>query len=109
MSAPSSTPTNPVNVRLALPLFRVGLLCRVGIGKGRDGHAGAIDAHDTRIRVKREVEGLGRRHLRDQTNVRDARPVAITESPARRMFSEQRLHRLETRAKPMLDPGEPLV
>jgi hypothetical protein len=39
------------------------LLCRVGIGKSRDSHAGVIDAHDTRIGVERKREGLGRRHL----------------------------------------------
>ena len=61
--------------------FGVGLFCRMGIGKSRDGHAGVVDAHDLRIWVEREVEGLGRRHLGDKANIRDARPVAMTEVP----------------------------
>src|SRR5712671_725621 len=83
--------------------FGVGLFCRMGIGKSRDGHAGVVDAHDLRIWVEREVEGLGRRHLGDQADIRDARAVAITEDPTRRMFGEQHLDRLQTRAEPMLD------
>jgi hypothetical protein len=84
--------------------FGVGLFCRMGIGKSRDGHAGVVDAHDLRIWVEREIEGLGRRHLGDQPDIRDARAVAMTEVPTRRMFGEQRLDRLQTRAEPMLDP-----
>jgi hypothetical protein len=61
--------------------FGVGLFCRMGIGKSRDGHAGVVDAHDIRIWVEREVEGLGRCHLGDQTDIRDARAVAMTEVP----------------------------
>jgi DNA invertase Pin-like site-specific DNA recombinase len=36
--------------------------------------------------------------------IRDARAVAMTEVATRRMFGEQRLDRLQTRAEPMLDP-----
>src|SRR6266700_7295904 len=90
-------------------LFRVRLLCWMGIGKSRDGHAGVIDPHDPRIRVEREAEGLGRRYLSDQADIRDARPVAMTEDPARGMFGQQRLNRPQTRVKPMLDPGKPLL
>jgi hypothetical protein len=61
------------------PLFRIGLLRRVGIGKSRDGHAGIMDAHDPRIGVEREVEGLGRRYLGNQANIRDSRPVSMAE------------------------------
>ena len=81
----------------------------MGIGKSRDGHAGIINAHDPRIRVEREVEGLGRRHLGDQAEIRDARAVAMAESAARGMFGEQRLDGLQAGAEPMLDPGEPLL
>src|SRR5690348_11788381 len=75
-----------------LPLFRVGLLCRMGIGKSRDGHAIIIDADDPRIRVEWDAEGLGRRYLRDQADIGDGRPIAVAEDPARRMFGEQRLN-----------------
>jgi hypothetical protein len=81
----------------------------VGIGKSRDGHAILIDADHTRIRVERKVEGLGRRYLRDQADIRDGRPVAVAEDPARRMFGEQRLNRLQAGVEPMLDPGESLL
>src|SRR5271165_6683903 len=92
-----------------LPLFRVGLLCRVRIGKSRDGHAGVIDAHDPRIRIERGAEDLGRRYLRYQADVRDGWPVVMAERAALGMFGEQRLNRLQAGAKPMLYPGEPLV
>ena len=81
----------------------------MGIGKSRDGHAGVIDAHDTRIRVQREAERHGRRHLGDEADVRDRGALAMAEPAARGMFGEQRLNRLQAGAKPMLDPGEPLV
>ena len=68
------------------PSFRIGLLCRVGIGESRDGHASVIDAHDTRVRLERKVEGFGRCYLCDQADIRDGRPVAVAEEPARRMF-----------------------
>jgi len=64
------------------PLFGVRLPCRVGIGKSRDRHASVMDAHDPWIRVERKVEGLGGRYLSDQTNICDARPVAVAEDPA---------------------------
>jgi hypothetical protein len=81
----------------------------MGIGESRGGHASVIDAHDPRIGIEREVGRLGRRYLRDQTDIRDGRPVAMAKDPARRMFGEQRLNRLQAGAKPMLDPGESLV
>jgi hypothetical protein len=74
----------------------------VGISKSRDGHAGVIDAHDTRITVQREVEGLGGSYLRDQADIRDRWPVAMAERAALGMFGEQRLNRLQANAKPML-------
>jgi hypothetical protein len=91
------------------PLFRVGLLRRMGIGKSRNGHACVIDAHDTRIGIEREVEGHGRCHLGDEADVRDGGTRAIAEPAARRMFGKRRLNRLQAGAKPMLDPGQPLV
>src|SRR5690348_10263898 len=81
----------------------------MGIGKSRDGYAVLIDAHDPRIRIEREVKGLGRRYLRHKANIRDGRPVAVAEVPARRMFGEQRLNRLQASAEPMLDPGKSLL
>jgi hypothetical protein len=59
--------------------------------------------------VEREVEGLGRRYLRDQANIRNSRPVSVAEPAARGMFGEKRLNRLQAGAKPMLDLGEPLI
>src|SRR5215813_7685396 len=50
--------STPRSLRCPQRSFRVGLRCRVGIDKGRDGHARLIDAHDTRISVERDVEGL---------------------------------------------------
>ena len=81
----------------------------MGIGESRDGHAGVIDAHDTWIRVERKVESFGQRYLGDQADIRDTRPVAVAEDPARRMLREQRLDRLQAGVEPMLDPGEPLL
>ena len=81
------------------------MLCRVGIGKSRDGHAVVINSHDTRTRAERDVEALGRRYLRDRANIRDGRPVAVAEDPARRMFGWQRLNRLQAGIEPMLDPN----
>ena len=81
----------------------------MGIFKSRDGHACVIDVHDTRIRVEREVEGHGRRHLGDEADVRDGGTLVMAEPAARGMLGEQRLNRLQASAKPMLDPGEPLV
>jgi hypothetical protein len=54
-----------------------------------------------------EVEGLGRHYLRDQADIRNSRPLAVAEDPARRMFGEQPLNPLQPCAEPMLDPGEP--
>ena len=82
----------------------VRLLARMRLGKGRNGHAVVIDAHDARISRGVGLEELRRRHLGDQADIRDARAVAMTEVPTRRMFSEQHLDRLQTRAEPMLDP-----
>jgi hypothetical protein len=84
------------------PLFRIGLLCWVRIGESRDRHAGLIDAHDPRIAVERKVEGLGRRHLSHETDIRDGWPIAVTEPAARGMFGEQRLHGLKAGAEPAL-------
>ena len=81
----------------------------MGIGKSREGHADVIDADDTRIRVEREVERHGRRHLGDEADIRDAGPLAMAELAARGMLGEQRLDRRQTSAQPMPDPGEPLV
>jgi len=81
----------------------------VGISKSRDGHACVIDSHDARIGSKREVEGHGRRYLRDQADVRYRGTLAMAEPAACGMFGEQRLNCLQASAKPMLDPGEPLV
>ena len=58
------------------PLFGVGLPRRMGIGEGRDRHAGVVDAHDPRIGVERAIEGLGWRHLGDEVDVRDRRSAA---------------------------------
>ena len=91
------------------PLFRIWLLRRVGIGKSRDGHAGVIDAQNTRIGVEREVEGFGWRYLRDQADVGDGGTLPMAELAARGMLGKQRLNRLQAGAKPMLDPGEPLI
>src|SRR3954447_22415407 len=38
------------------PLFRIGLLCGVGIGERPDGHAIVIAAHDTRIRTRARLK-----------------------------------------------------
>jgi hypothetical protein len=38
--------------------FRIGLLCSVGKGKSRDGHAGVVDVHDSRIGIKRIAKRL---------------------------------------------------
>ena len=96
-------------VPVVFPLLGVRLLCRVRIGKRRDGHAGLINAHHPRIGIKRAVEGFGGRYLGDEANVRDRRPLAMTEPAARGVFGKQCLHRLEAGAKPMLNPGKPLV
>jgi hypothetical protein len=61
-------------------------------------HAGVIDAHDTRIRGDREVEGHGRRHLGDEADVRDGGTFAMAEPAARGMLGKQRLDRLQTSA-----------
>ena len=87
------------------PLLGVRLLCRVSIVKRRDGHAGLINPHHPPVGIKRAVEGLGGRYLGDEANVRDRRPLAMTEPAARGVFGKQCLHRLQARAKPMLDPG----
>jgi hypothetical protein len=81
----------------------------VGIDKSRDGHACVIDSHDARIGSKWEVEGFGWRYLRDQADVRYGGTLAVAELAARGMLDKQRLNRLQAGAKPMLDPGEPLV
>src|SRR5215831_9318362 len=78
----------------------------MGIRKSRDGHAGVIDAHDPWISIEHTVECLGGRHLRDEADIRDARAVAMAEPAAFGMLGEQRFDRLQTRAEPMLDPGE---
>ena len=59
----------------------------MGIGESWEGHAVVVDAHDPRIRVEREVEGLGRRHLGDETDVRDRGALAMAEPAARGMLS----------------------
>jgi hypothetical protein len=74
-----------------------------------DGHAGVVDAHDPRIRVEWEVEGLGGSYLRDQADIRDGWPVAMAERAALGMFGEQRLNRLQAGAKPMLDRRVPAL
>jgi hypothetical protein len=79
-------------------LFGVGLLRRVGIGKSWDGHASLIDAHNPRIGVEHNVEGLGWRYLRDEADIRDGRPVAMAERAARGMFRKQCLDGLEAAA-----------
>src|SRR6516164_8285234 len=93
----------------AAPLFGVGLLRRVGIGKSRDRHAAVVDAHDPRVGIERTVEGLGRRHLGDKADIGDGRPVAMAKPAAFRVFGKQCLDRLQPGAKPMLNPGEPLL
>ena len=92
----------------SIPLFRVRLLCRMGIRKSRDGHAGVIDAHDAWIWIEHTVECLGGRHLRDEADIRDARAVGMAEPAAFGMLGEQRFDRLQTRTEPMLDPGKSL-
>ena len=82
------------------PLFRVGLFCWVRIGESRDGHAGVVGVHDPRIEIDHTVEGLGRRHLCDEADVRDGRPTAMAEPATRGMFSEQGLYSLEASAEP---------
>jgi hypothetical protein len=54
--------------------------------------------HDTRIRVEREVEGHGRRHLGDEANVRDSGTLARQNRPLAGMLGEERLDRLQAGA-----------
>src|SRR6516225_2347664 len=112
-------PDRPVERRVILPaarysrpavaLFGVGLLRRVGIGKSRDRHAGLVDAHDPRVCIEQAVEGLRRRHLGDEADISDGRPLTVAESATLSMVGKQRLDRLQPGAEPMLNPGEPLL
>src|SRR6516164_10488163 len=101
----ASSLTSPVTQMTAFILFRVGLLRRMGIRKRRDRHAGVIDAHDSRIGIEHTVEGLGRRHLCNEADVRYSRPIAMAEPAARGVLGEQRLDGIEPGAEPMLNPG----
>ena len=72
--------------------------CFAGCASAKD--AGVVGVHDPRIEIDHTVEGLGRRHLCDEADVRDGRPTAMAEPATRGMFSEQGLYSLEASAEP---------
>ena len=109
-------PRSPIGWRLCntannLTIYIVGTGAYFAPGEGIGGEdfKGAWSFDHRRRFDPCLFSGLPGRYLGDEANVCDCRRLAMAKASACGVFGEQCLHRLQARAKPMLDPGKPLL